>query len=56
MKLEKIKRKIAEGLTDEEVSNISGISVEEVANLRAPKKPAPVVKKPSPKLNKRKKG
>jgi len=57
MRLEKIKSIVAnKNYSDEEAAGRTGISVEEVANLRAPKKPAPVVKKPSPKLNKLKKG
>lgn len=58
MKLEKVNRKIAEGYTDEDISNMSGMSVEEIAKLRAPApkaaapkaaapKPAPVVSKPA---------
>jgi len=42
MKLEKIKRKIADGYTDEEICNMSGMPVEEVTKVRKP----PVVKKP----------
>jgi hypothetical protein len=48
MKLEKVKRKIAEGYSDGEIANMSGMPIEEVAKLRAPA-PAPVVKKePAP--------
>jgi hypothetical protein len=50
MKLEKVKRKIAEGYSDGEIANMSGMPIEEVAKLRAPAPaPAPVVKKePAP--------
>ena len=44
MRLEKIKLKIANGHTDEEVAAMAGISVEEVVKLRTPAstpKPAP---------------
>lgn len=43
MKLEKVKRKIAEGYQDEAIANMSGMSVEEIQKLRNP--PKPVVKK-----------
>ena len=36
MKLEKVKRKIADGYSDGEIANMSGMSIEEVASLRAP--------------------
>jgi hypothetical protein len=52
MKLEKVKRKIADGYSDGEIANMSGMPIEEVAKLRAPAPaptPAPVVKKePAP--------
>jgi hypothetical protein len=54
MNLEKVKRKIADGYSDGEIANMSGMPIEEVAKLRAPAptpapKPAPVVKKePAP--------
>jgi hypothetical protein len=49
MKLEKVKRKIAEGYSDTEIANMAGMPVEGVAALRAPKpKPAPVVTKKAP--------
>jgi hypothetical protein len=44
MNLEKVKRKIAEGYPDESIANMSGMSVEEIAKLRAPA-PKPVEKK-----------
>jgi hypothetical protein len=48
MKLEKVKRKIAEGYSDGEIACMSGLFAEDVAKLRAPA-PAPVVKKePAP--------
>lgn len=43
MKLEKVKRKIAEGYPDESIANMSGMSVEEIQKLRNP--PKPVAKK-----------
>ncbi len=51
MNVEKIKRKMSEGYCDEAVSNMSGMSIEDIAKLRAPapKKEAPaavVTKKP----------
>jgi len=36
MKLEKVKRKIADGYSDGEIANMSGMPIEEVAKLRAP--------------------
>jgi DNA-binding NarL/FixJ family response regulator len=60
MNIEKIKRKIAEGLKNEEIASMSGISVEEITKLRNsdlpktggtstskanPKKPTPSYKK-----------
>ena len=50
MKLEKVKRKIADGYSDGEIANMAGMTVEEVAKLRAPApKPAPAAKKePAP--------
>jgi hypothetical protein len=44
MKLEKVKRKIADGYSDSEIANMSGMTIEAVAKLRAPE-PKPVVKK-----------
>ena len=52
MNVEKIKRKMSEGYCDEAVSNMSGMSIEDIAKLRAPaptpkkEAPAAVVKKP----------
>jgi hypothetical protein len=51
MNVEKIKRKMSEGYTDADIANMSGMSIEDVAKLRAPapKKEAPaavVTKKP----------
>lgn len=50
MNIEKIKRKLAEGYCDEAVSNMSGMSIEDIAKLKAPapkkEAPAAVVKKP----------
>jgi hypothetical protein len=43
MKLEKVKRKIAEGYSDGEIANMSGMTIEAVAKLRAPA-PKPVSK------------
>ena len=45
MELEKIKRKIADGYTDEEIANMAGVTVKFVEGLRNPA-PKPVVKKP----------
>jgi hypothetical protein len=48
MKLEKVKRKIAEGYPDETIANMSGMSVEEIQKLRNPPKPPPkAVKAPA---------
>ena len=44
MNVDKIKRKIAEGHTDEEVAAMAGITADEVAKIRTPApkpKPAP---------------
>ena len=48
MNQEKIKRKIAEGYTDEDIANMAGISAEEVSKMRAPT-PKPVPKASAPK-------
>jgi len=48
MNQEKIKRKIAEGYTDEDIANMAGISAEEVSKMRAPA-PKPTPKKAAPK-------
>lgn len=46
MRLEKIKRKIADGYNDEEIANMSGMPVASIAEVRNPpvirKAPAPV--------------
>jgi len=47
MKLEKVKRKIADGYSDGEIANMSGMSIEDIAKLRAPA-PAPTPKKEAP--------
>ena len=54
MNTDKIKRKIAEGHTDEEIAAMAGITADEVAKTRTPApkpKPAPKVapKKAAPK-------
>ena len=52
MNLDKIKRKIAEGHTDEEIATMAGITVEDVAKIRTPApKPKP---KPTPKATPKK--
>lgn len=40
MNLDKVKRKIAEGYQDEDISNMSGMPVSEIAALRGGDKPA----------------
>ena len=52
MNLDKIKRKIAEGHTDEEIATMAGITAEDVAKIRTPApKPKP---KPTPKATPKK--
>ncbi len=52
MNTDKIKRKIAEGYTDEEIAAMAGITVEDVAKIRTPApKPKP---KPTPKATPKK--
>jgi hypothetical protein len=52
MNLDKIKRKIAEGHTDEEIATMAGIFAEDVAKIRTPApKPKP---KPTPKATPKK--
>ena len=52
MNLDKIKRKIAEGHTDEEIATMAGITVAEVVKIRTPApKPKP---KPTPKATPKK--
>ncbi len=54
MNTDKIKRKIAEGHTDEEVATMAGITVEDVAKIRTPApKPKPKPK-PTPKATPKK--
>ena len=53
MNTDKIKRKIAEGHTDEEIAAMAGITADEIAKVRTPApkpKPAPkAAPKPAPK-------
>ncbi len=52
MNLDKIKRKIAEGHTDEEIAAMAGITAAKVAKIRTPApKPKP---KPTPKATPKK--
>jgi DNA-binding protein H-NS len=46
MNVDKIKRKIAEGHTDEEIAAMAGITADEVNKIRTP---APTKPKPAPK-------
>jgi hypothetical protein len=50
MNTDKIKRKIAEGHTDEEIAAMAGTTAEEISKVRTPApKPKPATKKAAPK-------